>query len=197
VQANDSFAAIVLAGGRGTRLGGIDKAALEVGGSTLLERTLASLSGAGAVVVVGPPRPLPPDVHAAQEQPPGGGPVAALAAGLVELGGHGADVIVVLACDMPFLSHVDVDRLVSTTRQGPRDGAVYVDSQGIRQHLAAAYRIAPLQQAMAALDSVDNASMRVLAKQLTLEEIQADPETTLDCDTWDDVARSRDVLEER
>ncbi len=197
MQANDLFSAIVLAGGRGTRLGGVDKAVLEVGGVALLERTLASVSAAEHVVVVGPPRVLPPGVQAAQEDPPGGGPVAALAAGVHQLLGHGADVVVVLACDMPFLTSAHVARLVRAGGSSARDGAVYVDDTGRRQHLAAAYRVEPLRTALADLDTAENASMRVLAKRLTLVEIRADPESTLDCDTWDDVARSRDALEER
>ena len=57
----DPVAAIVLAGGAGRRLGGADKAALDVGGRTLLERALAAVSGV-PTVVVGPARPLPPGV---------------------------------------------------------------------------------------------------------------------------------------
>ena len=45
--------AVVLAGGRGSRLGGVDKATLELDGSTLLGRTLAALAGAARV---SPPR---------------------------------------------------------------------------------------------------------------------------------------------
>ncbi|MEP6666722.1 MAG: molybdenum cofactor guanylyltransferase [Nocardioidaceae bacterium] len=197
MQVNDSFAAIVLAGGRGTRLGGIDKAALDVGGLALLDRTLSTVSGAEPVIVVGPPRLLPAGLRAAQEDPPGGGPVAAIAAGLREMEGYGADLIVVLACDMPLLTSAHVDRLVQAASTGSGDGAVYIDDQGRRQHLAAAYRAEPLRAALLATAPIENAAMRVVAKRLTLVEIQADPETTRDCDTWDDVTRSRDALEER
>jgi molybdopterin-guanine dinucleotide biosynthesis protein A len=49
--------AVVLAGGTGARLGGVDKAALEVDGVTLLERTLTATMAATEVVVVGPEVP--------------------------------------------------------------------------------------------------------------------------------------------
>jgi len=52
------FDAIVLTGGAASRLGGADKPALEVGGTTLLERVLAAVADAGRIVVVGPARPL-------------------------------------------------------------------------------------------------------------------------------------------
>jgi GTP:adenosylcobinamide-phosphate guanylyltransferase len=47
------YVAIVLAGGRGTRLGGRDKAAVEVAGRSLLERALSAVAGAATVVVFG------------------------------------------------------------------------------------------------------------------------------------------------
>ena len=49
--------AVVLAGGTGARLGGVDKAAIELDGVTLLERTLTTTMSATEVVVVGPEVP--------------------------------------------------------------------------------------------------------------------------------------------
>ena len=49
-----SFDAIVLAGGQGSRLGGVDKAELKVGGVRLLDRALTACRGASTTVVVGP-----------------------------------------------------------------------------------------------------------------------------------------------
>src|SRR5207253_6166424 len=90
--------AVVLAGGEGRRMGGVDKAALVVGGRTLLDRILAAAAGvAGRLVVVGPPRPvgLERAVLFVQEDEPGGGPVPAVAAALDATGG--ASVVLVLA----------------------------------------------------------------------------------------------------
>ncbi|MFD1214070.1 molybdenum cofactor guanylyltransferase, partial [Arthrobacter sp. GCM10027362] len=50
-----SHDAVVLAGGRSSRLGGVPKALLEFEGRTLLRRTLDALSGARRIAVVGPP----------------------------------------------------------------------------------------------------------------------------------------------
>ncbi len=77
-----TFAAVVVAGGAGRRLGGLDKPALVIGSTTLLDRALAAVVGADPVVVVGPARPSVRQVRWTVERPPGGGPVAALAAGL-------------------------------------------------------------------------------------------------------------------
>ncbi len=55
------FDAVILAGGRSSRLGGSPKAGLVIGGQTLLERALQAARGALAMVVVGPdPGTLPP-----------------------------------------------------------------------------------------------------------------------------------------
>ncbi|MCW4458696.1 molybdenum cofactor guanylyltransferase [Microbacterium sp. MPKO10] len=48
-------AAIVLAGGRGSRLGGADKASVEIDGRMLLDHVLAAVEGCAPIIVVGPP----------------------------------------------------------------------------------------------------------------------------------------------
>ena len=59
-------AGIVLAGGRGSRLGGVDKPALTVAGTALIERALAALAGV-RTVVVGPARALDDRVTVVRE----------------------------------------------------------------------------------------------------------------------------------
>src|SRR6476661_8075337 len=105
------FDAIILAGGRSSRLGGVPKAGLIYDGATLLERSLLAAGAAARTVVVGPdPGNLPDGVLSCREDPPYAGPAAAIAAGLGALAvnrasRHGAVVqppfVLVLACDMP------------------------------------------------------------------------------------------------
>ena len=45
---------MVLAGGAARRMGGVDKTALQIGGRTLLDRTLSAVATADPLVVVGP-----------------------------------------------------------------------------------------------------------------------------------------------
>ncbi|WP_431983865.1 DUF6457 domain-containing protein [Streptomyces qinglanensis] len=80
--ADRTYTALVLAGGGARRLGGADKPAVTVGGRPLLDRVLAACGDAAATVVVGPRRPTCRPVLWAREEPPGGGPLAALQAGL-------------------------------------------------------------------------------------------------------------------
>src|SRR3954467_7209728 len=99
VTALPPFGAVVLAGGKARRLGGQPKPQLEVGGRSMLAAVLAAVDGADPRVVVGPPQPGPAGARLVGEEPPGGGPVPALAAGLAVVG---TDVVAVLAADLPF-----------------------------------------------------------------------------------------------
>lgn len=92
------FDAIIVAGGRGSRLGGRDKPLLAHGGSTLLEHALRAASSANRIAVVGPTELNPVISDYAQgaaagqiltltrEYPAFAGPAAAVAAGLHSLG---------------------------------------------------------------------------------------------------------------
>ncbi len=96
-----AYDAVVLAGGRAMRLGGIDKTALGPAGDTLLDRALRSVAGASRrILVAGPEVPAPRGVLRVTESPRYGGPVAALAAALRQ-GGEAAALVVVLAADLP------------------------------------------------------------------------------------------------
>ncbi len=189
----EDYDAVVLAGGAGRRLGGLDKAAVVIGTKPLLDRALDAVRGAAHVVVAGPARLLPDGVTPVSEDPPGGGPVAAIAAALPYVE---SSVVVVLACDMPLLTDSTVDRLVTATT-GLVDGAILLDGQGRRQYLASAFRTASLARALAQSGSPDGVAMRHVVARLTMQELATDPEVTLDCDTWDDVERSRHLLEGR
>ncbi|HEY3261982.1 MAG TPA: NTP transferase domain-containing protein, partial [Pseudonocardiaceae bacterium] len=72
------WAAVVLAGGRARRLGGVDKVGLAIGGRTLLDGVLVACDGAEPIVVVGPRRPTATPVRWAREEPAHAGPLAAL-----------------------------------------------------------------------------------------------------------------------
>lgn len=101
---------MILAGGAARRLGGRDKPGLLVGGARLLDHAVAACAGARRIVVVGPERPTVIPVAWVREDPPGGGPVAALAAGLAAVS---APVTLLLAADLPFVTREVTERLVA------------------------------------------------------------------------------------
>ena len=86
----ERVAAVVLAGGTSSRLGGADKASIELDGVTLLERALAATMTAMEVVVLGDQVPTTRPVTWTMEDPRGGGPAAGLLTGLVVLARSGA-----------------------------------------------------------------------------------------------------------
>jgi molybdopterin-guanine dinucleotide biosynthesis protein A len=181
------FDAIVLTGGAASRLGGADKPALEVGGTTLLERVLAAVADAGRIVVVGPARPLSPPVIWCREDPPGGGPVAALAAGLAHVE---ADVVLTLAADLPWIAPA-VPALLAALAGSSSDCAALVDGDGRVNYLAAAWLRTSLTQALASVGDPHGASMRKLASPAAMIEVPDGGGWGLDCDTWDDVDGAR------
>ncbi|MBV9293581.1 MAG: NTP transferase domain-containing protein, partial [Frankiales bacterium] len=96
-----SYDAIVLAGGQSRRMQVEDKTRVMVGGRPLLDRVLAAVAGAAQVIVVGEERRTDVPVRWTCEEPRGSGPASALAAGLALAD---ADVVVVLAGDLPFVT---------------------------------------------------------------------------------------------
>lgn len=192
-----AYDAIVLAGGAAKRLGGADKPGVRVGGRSLLDRVLAACEGATRTVVVGGRRPTVRPVLWAREEPPGGGPVAALDAGMrcVE-----ADTVLVLSADLPFLGKPSVRRLIETLDGTGREGALLTDAEGRDQPLVAAYRAEPLRRELALLateyGSLPGLPLRLLVQELDLARVDADPLASFDCDTWEDISTARARIRE-
>lgn len=198
-----AYDAVVLAGGAARRLGGADKPGVRVGGRPLLDRVLAACAGATTTVVVAEPRATARPVRWAREDPPGGGPLAGLDAGLR---GTTAEHVVVLSADLPFLDEGTVRRLLSALRtgdavEGPArpEGVLLTDPGGRDQPLVAAYGAGALRRELAALAAehggLTGLPLRRLTTALHLTRI-SDPVASFDCDTWDDIAAARARIRE-
>lgn len=171
---------MVLAGGRGSRLGGVDKASVVVRGRTLLDHVLDAVALAERTVVVGPRKDDVPDVTWAREDPPGGGPVAGLAAGLAHVT---TDLVVVLAVDQPGITRSTVDRLLAAVGD---TGAVLVDDEGRSQWLIGAWRTEAVRRALP--PDPRDASMRSVLGPLDAAAVLARPGEARDVDTPRDLA---------
>lgn len=183
-----SWAAVILAGGFGRRLGGADKPAIVVDGRTLLDRAVEAAVHAGAAetVVVGPRRDTSVPVRWTREEPPGSGPLAALAAGVAVLLAR-PRAVVVLAADLPLVSSELVGRLVLALRDDV-DGAAVADAGGRVQPLVAAYRTGPLRVALDAVGDPRDRAFRDLLPHLRLVTV-VDAAGASDIDTPGDLAR--------
>ncbi|MFE4835724.1 molybdenum cofactor guanylyltransferase [Arthrobacter sp. NPDC056691] len=186
------FDAIILAGGRSSRLGGSAKSALMLDGATLLERSVAAAAGARQAVVVGPEAAgLPGGVLSTREDPPFAGPAAAIAAGLSALRGAGrADMVLVLACDMPRVADA-VHALLNALPGEGGDGVIAASADGRQQPLAGFYSTAALERAVqdaAARNALVNGSVFALLASLDVQAVVVPAGSTDDVDTWDDAA---------
>ncbi len=190
------YDAVVLAGGAARRLGGADKPAVRVGGRPLLDRVLTACADARATVVVAGPRPTARPVTWAREDPPGGGPVAALDAGLRHVT---AEHVVLLSADLPFLDARTVAALLDTLRRSAADGVLLTDADGRDQPLVAAYRVPSLRRELAGLSVAHGGTAGLPLRRLTgaLDLLRiSDPVASFDCDTWDDIATARARIRE-
>lgn len=182
---------IVLAGGTGTRLDGVDKAGIEIAGHTLLEHVLDALTEVTEVVVVGEDVPTTRPVTFLREDPPRSGPAAGLLAGLRGFP-RAPRYVAVLAVDMPLVTTATVRRLMLSAE---RDGAVLVDEKGRTQRLCAIYRTDALLEAAPRPDKVPGMSMKSLVADLRVAKVPAVAWEAQDVDTWKDLRTMRERLE--
>lgn len=190
--------AIVLAGGRSSRLGATQKAGLVFQHQTLLESTLAAVAFSRSTVVVGDVQAesLPPTVRVTREEPHFSGPAAGIAAGHALLTStHSlSDYTFVLACDMPLIGDAVAVLFAAlrTEADTPPDGVIAVDEQQRLQPLAAAYKTTRLHEMVESArksGKLDSMSVFRLISGLSLKPVPVPAGTTDDVDTWQDAHR--------
>ncbi|WP_197021646.1 gephyrin-like molybdotransferase Glp [Cellulomonas sp. HZM] len=193
-------AAVVLSGGRGSRLGGVRKGDVHVGARSMLDVVLDGLDAAGIadVVVVGHPGETPrPDVQVVREEPPFGGPLAGIGSGLAALP-DSVERVLLLACDLPRAPEI-----VALLLRAPAavdagcDGVVLRDRDGRLQWLAGLYDAPALRAQVRTLDEVGGLAgrpVRAALERLRLVEVDDPDGLTLDVDTTADLDEARRLL---
>ncbi|MER2134786.1 MAG: NTP transferase domain-containing protein [Arthrobacter sp.] len=198
------FDAVILAGGRSSRLGGEPKANLVIGQEPLLVRALRAAEGAVHTAVAGPAS-LRGLLAAAdfsgllvREDPPFSGPAAAVGAALTALGEPAAGTAghpgpspwtLVLACDMPQ-AHEAVPALLAAAELDPAKSVLAVDAGGKTQPLAALYRTGDLAAAVdARAGGLANLSMFSMLARVQWREVAVPEGSTADVDTWADAGK--------
>ena len=148
VQGRALVTGLVLAGGRGERVGGVDKGLISARGIPAAVRVAAALRETCATVLVSANRNL--DTYAAMDfdavvpdsLPDFAGPLAALLAA----GEYGVTGTLVIApCDMPTLSPEVPRSLVQRLDADPQLDLVYADTGDVPQYLVAALRTTCLE----------------------------------------------------
>ena len=197
MTAAPAFGAILLAGGRASRVDGAAKPLFDIGGQTLLARAVAAATGVGArpIVVAAPMLDPALTVDWASEDPPFGGPVAGIVAALRHPGvwAPEPDWTFVLACDLPrvdaAVARLQSDILLVST---DTDGVCLGDPSSRPQWLTGLYRTSALRRAAEAMpDSGRDAPVHALLDDLAITVISVPGDLTDDVDTWEDLSRAR------
>jgi molybdopterin-guanine dinucleotide biosynthesis protein A len=208
-RVND-LAAILLAGGRATRLDGASKPAQEIGGRTLFDIAVAAAGSAGGepIIAVGPPMPTtsesPSPVAWTREDPPFGGPVAGIIAALEAWQARAYPDrawTLLLACDLPRAEAatrilLDAVPLLSADI----DGVCLGDASSRPQWLIGCYRTAVLRKAAARMPGGGrDAPVRALLADLAITVLRDPGDSSgdlshgvsADIDTWEDLLTAR------
>jgi molybdopterin-guanine dinucleotide biosynthesis protein A len=119
---------IILAGGRANRMGGINKAFIEVGGERLIDRTLRVYRSLFEEIIISTNSPLEYlelDARIVTDIYRGKGPLGGIHSGLLHATCEHAFVS---ACDMPYLSEEFIHYMIAQT--GDNDLVVPVTASG-------------------------------------------------------------------
>lgn len=208
-----TYDAVILAGGRSSRLSGTPKALLRLDGKSLLLRTLEAVGGAHRIAVVGPGElagelatfrrgPDAPEVVLTREDPPFAGPAAGIAAGVAALdqgtgtghdggGPSAAGLTMILACDMPSAGRLPRQLLDAVADHPSVRLWLPVDADGRVQPLACCADSRALREALARFTAADlqGLSVRKLIADLPAARFPLAAAATDDVDTWEDAGR--------
>ena len=195
VQAAANFDAVILAGGRGVRMGGPAKPLRKLAGWPMLDHVLLACSAASRQIVVGTRRIGIGAPLFCREQPAGSGPVAGLSAGLRHVR---QPVVLVLAADLPFIGGAlgPLRSLLGSGPGGP-DAAVLVDPSGRVNFLAAAWRTAALYAALDRLGEPAGRPVRALYDSVEVGYLPDFDAYGADCDTPADLRQAEARIRQR
>ncbi len=152
-------------------------------------------------LVVGLPDDVPDGIPVIREAPPGGGPVAALAAAVEHLSANPSPprLVAVLAADLPFVTGAHLDRLLDALDEAPEAGLVVTtDRAGQPNWLCAAWRFATLTARLAGVTQAAGAggraggrSVRELAEGVPRVEVVDESDLAADVDTREQLEAAR------
>ena len=196
---DEAFDAVILSGGRGSRMAGASGAAVakperKLAGWPLLDHVLLAGSAASRRIVVGASRYGIGETVFCREEPAGSGPVAAINAGLRQVQ---QPVVLVLAADLPFVGAA-LGPLRALLASRPDTGAaVLVDPAGRVNYLAAAWRTAALYAALDRLGEPAGRPVKALYQGVEVGYLPDFDGWGADCDTPADLQLAESRIRQR
>ncbi len=195
----EAFDAVILAGGRGTRMrtpgaSNPAKPLRKLAGWPMIDHVLLAGSAASRQIVVGSGRIGIGEPLFCREEPAGSGPVAALSAGLRHVQ---RPVVLVLAADLPFVAGALGPLRALLTREPDADAAALVEPTGRINYLAAAWRTAALYAALDRLGDPAGRPVRALYESVTVRYLPDFDAWGADCDTPEDLRLAESRIRRR
>lgn len=186
-----TWSVIILSGGTSRRFGS-DKAQALLGDHSLLNEILISIPVSTPVLLVGPePTGITRQVSLTQEDPPYGGPVAGIDAGIAQID---TELVAIIATDMPFAVAVVESLILEITSED--DVLLPLDANGYPQFLSGIYRTTALKSALLGITQVQGAAMRDLVTGMRVRHWHSTPAQAaalVDIDTREDLERARRI----
>ena len=164
--------AIILAGGRGKRLGYKEKALIPINGKPIIDHTIQVLEGVVDEIIVSVRddrqkqllEEYTTDRIVVVDEYVDAGPLAGILEGL---GAAGGEYVFVVACDMPYIN-IEVVEFLFKSAKG-HDGALPVRDDGIYEPLHAVYRTGPMLAGTK--KSIERGERFILAPIFDLEDM--------------------------
>jgi len=167
-----SCAGVVLAGGKSARMG-TEKAALRIGGETLLARVVRRLRLAlPEVFIIGPSHltMLAPGTPVFPDEFPGLGPLGGLSTALARVS---SQYIFLTGCDMPFVEPALVGAMADYAPRSPEADVVALRTVGGIEPLHAVYARTCALLVQECIAAADGRSMGALLERLRVMELPA------------------------
>jgi len=190
-----TVAALILAGGKASRIGGGDKPLLEVGGDTMMSRIVTALRDEVAAIAISANGdlgrfaefrlPVLPDGQFAGE-----GPLAGVLAGLDWAGPIGASALLTVPGDMPFVPR----GLASTLSPPPACAA----SNGRAHHLVALWPVGCRDELRALLSAPGRRDVGHFAQHIGMRRVDfpvAKWDAFMNVNTPEDLTVARAIAE--
>jgi molybdopterin-guanine dinucleotide biosynthesis protein A len=173
------ISAAILAGGRARRFGGADKASLVVGGSRIVDRQIAAIARVAddiRIVTNVPERYAALGVRVIPDRIREAGPLGGLHAALMDAA-HPA--VLVLACDLPFVTAPLLEALIAEFEAGEKIDAVVPRSNRGLEPLCAVYAASCADAAKRRIDRGELA-IRGLLEDIRVRELGSEVLARLD-----------------